>query len=66
MAPEDGENEPDIFFPEQGQTIIGNQAIMACFGCEVRAECADYKKRTDSEYGIWAGNFSKRNEGKGT
>lgn len=31
-----------------------------CFGCPVRQECADYQKKTDSEYGIWAGDIVKR------
>lgn len=60
MAPSDGDSEPDPFFPERGQAIVGNQAILACFGCPVRTECKDYKDRTGSDYGIWAGEYSKR------
>jgi hypothetical protein len=60
MAPSDGDTEPDVFFPERGQAILGNEAILACFNCPVRAECKDYKARTGSDYGIWAGEYSKR------
>lgn len=56
----DGPNGADPFFPEKNDTKIANDAIMVCFGCSVRKECKDYKKRTDSNHGIWAGEFSKR------
>lgn len=62
MAPSDGETEPDIFFPERGQTVLGNKAIMTCFTCPVRVECKEYRKRTDTEYGIWAGEWSRRGD----
>lgn len=26
-----------------------------CLGCPVRTECREERKRTDSRYGIWAG-----------
>lgn len=35
---------------------------MLCFTCKVRAECKQYKERTGTKHGIWAGEFSKRNE----
>ncbi len=53
-------DEPDPFFPERGQAKLGNDAIITCFRCPVRAECDDYRKRTGSDYGIWAGRFTKR------
>lgn len=52
--------EPDPFFPERGQALVGNQALITCFKCPVRVECDDYKKRTNTEFGIWAGKYSKR------
>lgn len=51
---------PDIFFPEKAQAEVGNEAIMVCFTCPVRAECDDYRKRTGSAYGIWSGKYTKR------
>lgn len=60
MAPSDGERQPDIFFPEQGQSILGNEAIITCFRCPVRQECRDYRDRTGSKFGIWAGEWSRR------
>jgi hypothetical protein len=39
---------------------MGNKAIMICFSCSVRAECKEYRVSTGSDYGIWAGEFTKR------
>jgi hypothetical protein len=64
MAPDDGEIEPDKFFPERGHTAVANEAILACFGCKVRKQCDDYKERTGTEYGIWAGEFTERKKKK--
>lgn len=52
--------DPDMFFPEKGQALKGNDAIMICFSCPVRNECDDYQKRTDTRFGIWAGKYTKR------
>lgn len=29
---------------------------MICFSCPVRAQCEEYRRETDSRYGIWGGN----------
>lgn len=58
------DEDPELFFPEKGQTDIGNAAIMVCFGCPVRRECDDYRNRTGTEHGIWAGTYTKRGGGK--
>lgn len=49
-----------MFFPEKGQSAKGNDAIMLCFECPVRAECQDYRKRTGTNYGIWAAEYTDR------
>lgn len=54
------DEDPELFFPEKGETAKGNQAIMICFACPVRKECDSYRERTGTEYGIWAGSFTKR------
>lgn len=51
-----------MFFPDKSKLVRANDAIMLCFTCKVRAECRDYKKRTNSKYGIWAGEFTRRDE----
>jgi WhiB family redox-sensing transcriptional regulator len=54
--------DPELFFPPKGKTHLGLQAQIICFGCEVREECKDYKRVTESSDGIWAGEFSKRDD----
>lgn len=44
---------PDPWFPGKGESH--NTGKIACFTCPVRAECADYRDRTDSRFGMWAG-----------
>lgn len=58
------EEDPELFFPEKGETAKGNAAIMVCFGCPVRRNCEDYRDRTGTEYGIWAGSYTKRGSKK--
>lgn len=48
----------DPWFPEKGQPLDEGQLI--CISCTVRAECKDYKQRTRSKEGMWAGEIEKR------
>lgn len=52
--------DPDMFFPEKGQAAKGNEAILICFECPVRDACDDYRKRTDTRFGIWAAKYTDR------
>lgn len=54
--------EPDPWFPERNQPAVSNEGIAICFSCTVRPQCDEYRKRTDSEYGIWAGKFTPRKQ----
>jgi len=54
------DKNPSIFFPEKGDSASGNEAILTCFGCSVRSDCIEYKRLTESDDGIWAGEYSKR------
>lgn len=36
---------------------MGNEATMTCFVCPVKKECREYRKATNSQYGIWAGTW---------
>lgn len=60
----EGELLEDPWFPERGQTDLANEAMTACFHCPVRKECRDYRKRTGSTYGIWAGEYADNKGGK--
>lgn len=59
MPPEEAD---ELFFPDKSALLRANDAIMMCFGCRVREECKRYKKETGSKHGIWAGEFSSRDE----
>lgn len=50
----------DPWFPGKGHSL--NTGKIVCFTCPVRAECADYRDRTDSTYGMWAGQIKNRDE----
>lgn len=50
----------DPWFPGKGHSL--NTGKIICFTCPVRAECEDYKDRTKSEWGMWAGTIKKRDE----
>lgn len=48
----------DPWFPRKGESQ--NPGKILCFTCPVRAECHDYKVRTGSHDGMWAGQIEKR------
>lgn len=48
----------DPWFPGKGQSLSTGK--IACFTCHVRAECADYRDRTGSNHGMWAGEILKK------
>lgn len=52
--------DPDPFFPDKGQSTLGNKAVVTCFGCIVGDRCDEYKRVTGSKYGIWNGKYSER------
>ena len=54
------DKDPEIFFPEKGESVKGNEAILTCFNCSVRTQCNEYKKISESTDGIWAGEYSQR------
>lgn len=47
----------DPWFPGKGHSH--NTGKIICFTCPVRAECEDYRVRTNSTHGIWAGKLAK-------
>lgn len=46
----------DLWFPEK--TESHNPGKVVCFsGCPVRTECEEYRQKTESKFGIWAGQL---------
>ena len=50
----------DPWFPGKGHSL--NTGKIKCFTCPVRAECEDYRKRTGSKYGMWAGKIVNKDD----
>lgn len=54
--------DPKYFFPERGQHVLANKAILTCLYCPVMDECEDYRRRTDTQHGVWGGTYYTRKE----
>jgi WhiB family redox-sensing transcriptional regulator len=54
--------EGDIFFPERNTYNV--DAVRLCGGCEVRPQCKEWRKRSNSQYGIWGGVLQTRDKNK--
>lgn len=52
--------DPEIFFPELGQTAA--PALAICAGCPVRDQCLQYAKGTDQHYGVWGGTTERQRQ----
>lgn len=62
-APTDARTNPDSrdpWFPGKGHSL--NVGKIECFTCPVRAECADYRDRTGSTHGMWAGEIKNKDD----
>jgi WhiB family redox-sensing transcriptional regulator len=55
-----GIDDPDIFYPDKNEPDRRNAAVALCFSCPVRAECREYRARTQTDYGIWGGVYTQR------
>ena len=53
-------DEPDPWFPGKGESL--NTGKIICFTCPVRAECDQYRLRTKSRHGMWAGAIHSKDE----
>jgi WhiB family redox-sensing transcriptional regulator len=49
--------DPDLFFPERGQSCTEAKAI--CAGCPVRTECLDFAIVSCEQFGIWGGTSER-------
>ena len=44
---------------------MANKALeLYCINCTVRKQCQDYRKRTNSDEGVWGGKLQTRGNGK--
>lgn len=55
------DQDPDIFFPEQGGSSKAARAI--CADCKVKRECLAYALANNEQFGIW-GETSERQRRK--
>ena len=51
-----GHPDPRIFYPDKGQS--DRQAMLVCFGCEVRTDCLSLALRRPEKDGVWGGSTS--------
>lgn len=49
--------DPDIFFPTQGEST--DQARAICARCPVAAECLDFALAGGEKFGIWGGKSER-------
>jgi WhiB family redox-sensing transcriptional regulator len=57
------EVDPELFFPEIGDTSKVAKAKAICAGCEIREACANYAVRRCEPHGVWGGTtFMERRE----
>lgn len=54
--------DPSLFFPERGKHVKVNDALAYCIQCPVIADCRDYRERTKSDFGVWAGKLYTRKD----
>lgn len=50
------EVDPDLWFPEKGNTSAVRAAKRICARCPVRVQCLDYAVKNHEEYGVWGGH----------
>ena len=47
--------DPDLFFPERGETHAGLKAKAVCSACPVREPCLGYAMTYAEKHGVWGG-----------
>jgi WhiB family transcriptional regulator, redox-sensing transcriptional regulator len=50
--------DPNWFFPERGESHRSGKKV--CATCPVIIECAEYRERSGTEFGMWGGQMTKR------
>jgi WhiB family redox-sensing transcriptional regulator len=52
--------DPDLFFPERGDTATVKEAKAVCSGCVVRLRCLNYAIVNGETHGIWGGTSERQ------
>ncbi|MCH9736830.1 MAG: WhiB family transcriptional regulator [Actinomycetia bacterium] len=52
-----GQTDPELFFPELGQSPREAKAI--CNDCELAAPCLDYAVANDERFGVWGAHSAR-------
>jgi len=55
-----GIQNPDVFFPGQGESTAEARAI--CHPCPVRQECLEYALRWRIDHGVWGGKATRERQ----
>lgn len=48
-------HDPELFFPEQGETAKRAEAQRICRSCPVQQQCCDHALATLEPWGVWGG-----------
>ena len=54
--------QPDLWFPDQGDTGAAARAKRVCAGCPVREQCLTWAITTNERGGIWGGCGEKERD----
>ncbi|MGE2723554.1 WhiB family transcriptional regulator [Mycolicibacterium pulveris] len=47
--------DPDLFFPDPGDSILAQRAKAVCDGCPVSDECLAFALARHEMFGVWGG-----------
>lgn len=56
--------DPELFFPERGDSASVRKAREVCDRCPVQLECRRYATRARERWGIWGGTSFNERSGK--
>ena len=51
--------DPNLFFPERGQTVRAAVALTYCESCQARAQCLDSTVQRSERVGVWGGTTGR-------
>lgn len=51
--------DPNLFFPERGDTAAVQKAMAVCSACAVREECLQWAIENMEKHGIWGGTSER-------
>ena len=57
------DEDPALFFPEDGDVIAIRKARAICAGCPVRVQCLESAMATPELWGVWGGKSERQRRG---